>query len=223
MIMIDKKYIFDFLRDLKNNNSKEWMDAHKDRYLNAKDRWMEEVALILERLTKHNPFFAQFEAKHTVMRINNNRMFHPDKPIYKDHFAFSPSLKTHPIAHIHITAGLSWSFLGGGLWAPEKSVLKQVREAIDYDGEALLKIIGQKEFQKIFGGIAEDPKRLKSAPKGYSRDHRHIDLLRYNNLTAQVPLTEEMVISDHFVDFVEEAYLVLQPLNDYLEKALSVA
>ena len=220
--MIDKKYIFDFLRDLKSNNSKEWMDANRKRYHNARNRWLEEVGLILERLSNHNPYFAQFEAKHTIMRINNNRVFHPNKPIYKDYFAFSPTVKTDPIAHIHIAAGLSWSFLGGGLWAPEKSVLKQVREAIDYDGEALLEIIGQKGFQRIFGGLAEDPKRLKSSPKGYPRDHRHIDLLRYNNLTAQVTLTEEMVTSENFVDFVEEAYLELKPLNDYLEKALSV-
>ena len=220
--MIDKKYIFDFLRDLKNNNSKEWMDANRKRYHTARNRWLEEVDLILERLSKHNPYFAQFKAKHTIMRINNNRVFHPNKPIYKDYFAFSPTVKTNPIAHIHIAAGLSWSFLGGGLWAPEKSVLKQMRDAIDYDGEVLLEIIGQKGFQRIFGGLAEDPKRLKFSPKGYPRNHRHIDLLRYNNLTAQVTLTEKMVTSENFVDFVEEAYLELKPLNDYLEKALSV-
>lgn len=221
--MVNKKYIFDFLKELSANNSKEWMDAHKNRYLNAKNRWIEEVDLILGRLSVHNPFFEQFEAKQTIMRINNNRMFHPDKPIYKDYFAFSPNIKTNPIAHIHIAAGPSWSFLGGGLWAPEKNTLKQVRDAIDYDGEALIEIIQQKEFQKIFGGLAEDSKKLKSAPKGFPKDHKHIELLRYNNLTAQVNLTEEMFVSEHFVDFVEEAYFTLKPLNDYLEKAISVA
>lgn len=221
--MEDKKYIYDFLRDLKNNNSKEWMDANKSRYQQARNRWLEEIELILERLSKHNSFFAQFQPKQTIMRINNNRMFHPDKPIYKDYFACSPNVKTNPIAHIHIAAGLSWSFLGGGLWAPEKPILSRVRAAIDYDGEVLRDIINEKKFQKMFGGLAADTKKLKSAPKGFSKEHEHIDLLRYNNLTAQINLTEEMVISDHFVDFVEEAYLTLKPLNDYLEKAISVA
>ncbi|MEM8764117.1 MAG: DUF2461 domain-containing protein [Bacteroidota bacterium] len=220
--MKDKKYIYDFLRDLKNNNSKEWMDANKSRYQKAKNRWLQEIELILERLSKHNSFFAQFQPKQTIMRINNNRMFHPDKPVYKDYFACSPNVKTNPIAHIHIAAGLSWSFLGGGLWAPEKSILNRVREAIDYDGEVLKDIINEKKFQRMFGGLATDSKKLKSAPKGYSKAHEHIDLLRYNNLTAQINLTEGMVISDHFVDFVEEAYITLKPLNDYLEKAISV-
>ncbi|PRX54860.1 DUF2461 domain-containing protein [Flagellimonas meridianipacifica] len=220
--MEDKKYIYSFLRDLKNNNSKEWMDANKGRYQKAKNLWLKEIELILERLSKHNSFFSQFQPKQTIMRINNNRMFHPDKPVYKDYFACSPNVKTNPIAHIHITAGLSWSFLEGGLWAPEKPVLNQVREAIDYDGEVLNDIINDKKFQKMFGGLAKDSKKLKSAPKGYSKEHEHIDLLQYNNITAQVELTEEMVVSNHFVDFVEEAYLTLKPLNDYLEKAISV-
>ncbi len=220
--MINKKYIYNFLKDLSNNNSKAWMDANRKRYQNARARWIEEVALILERLSKHNAFFTQFTPQQTIMRINNNRVFHPDKPIYKDYFAFSPASRTDPIAHLHVSAGLSWSFLGGGLWNPEKKVLQHVRDAIDYDGEALLDIVNQESFQRIFGGLAEDPKRLKSAPKGYPKDHEYIDLLRYNNLTAQVKLTEAMVVSDSFVDFVEEAYLALKPLNDYLDKALSL-
>ena len=220
--MVEKEYIFRFLRDLSNNNSKEWMDENRSRYHTAKERWLKEVDLILQRLSKHDAYFEQFKPKDTIMRINNNRQFNPDKPIYKDYFACSPNLKTDAFAKIHISTGISWSFLGGGLWRPEKSVLNQVRDAIDYDGDELLEIINAKEFQDFFGGLADDPDKLKTAPRNYSKDHKHIELLRYNNITAQAELTQKMVASDGFVDYVEQAFVTLQPLNTFFDKAISV-
>ena len=220
--MINKEYIFQFLRDLGDNNSKEWMDENKDRYNTAKERWITEVDLILKRLSKHDSYFEQFKPKDTLMRINNNSMYHPDKPIYKDYFSCSPTRKNDKFSRIHISTGISWSFLGSGLWKPEKKVLKQVRDAIDYNGDELLDIINHKKFKNFFGGLAEDSGKLKTSPRGYSNDHKHVELLRYNNLTANVKLTQEMVISDGFVDYVEEAFLTLKPLNDFLEKTISV-
>ncbi|MBP2831085.1 DUF2461 domain-containing protein [Aquimarina sp. U1-2] len=221
--MVQKEYIFRFLRDLSNNNSKEWMDENRERYHTAKERWIEEVDLILDKLVKHDNYFQNFKPKDTLMRITNNRQFHPNKPIYKDHFSCSPINKGDAFARIYISVGVGHSFIGGGLWRPEKKVLKQVREAIDYDGEELRDILEDKKFQDFFGGLAHDPDKLKTSPRNYSNDHKHIELLRYNNLTAQVKLTQELVVSDDFVDYVEEAFVTLQPLNKFIMKAISVA
>jgi len=220
--MNNKKDIFIFLRDLSENNSKEWMDQNRRRYLAVKEQWILEVEQILIRLAKHDPYFTQFTAKQTLMRINNDRKFHPNKPVYKDYFACSPMRKGDAFARIHISAGISWSFLGGGLWKPERTVLKQVRDAIDYDGDELVAIINHPQFVKVFGSLSEDPQKLKTSPRNYPKDHKHIELLRYNNLTAQATLTEEIVVSDGFVDYVEEVYVALKPLNNFFEKAISV-
>ncbi len=220
--MVQKEYIFRFLRDLSNNNSKDWMDDNRERYHTAKARWIKEVDLILKRLSKHDSYFEQFKPKDTLMRINNNRQFHPDKPIYKDYFSCSPTTKSEPFAKIYISTGISWSFLGGGLWRPENKVLKQVRDAIDYDGDELLEIINAKEFRDFYGGLSEDDQKLKTSPREYPNDHKHIELLRYKNITAQAELTQKIVVSDGFIDYIEEGYLALQPLNNFLEKAISV-
>lgn len=219
--MVNKEYIFRFLRDLSDNNSKEWMDANRERYHTAKERWLYEVELILERLVEHDIYFKKFKPKDTIMRINNNRQFHQDRPVYKDYFGCTPTLKEDPISRLHISAGLSWSFIGGGLWRPEKDVLDKVRDAIDYEGEKLLDIINEKKFQEFFGGLGEDSEKLKTSPQDYSKDHKFIDLLRYKSLTARVTLTQKTVVSDGFVDFVEEAYLTLKPFTTFLEKAIS--
>ncbi|MEO1487106.1 MAG: DUF2461 domain-containing protein [Bacteroidota bacterium] len=221
-MIASKNDIFIFLNDLSNNNSKDWMDRNRDRYQKAKERWLEEVEAILERLSAYDSYFDQFKPKDTITRTNNNRVFHPDKPIYKDYFSCSPNAKGEPVSKLHISAGISWSFLGGGLWRPDKEILKRVRDAIDYNGDELLEILNVSKFKKIFGGLAEDPDKLKTTPRDYPKDHKYIQLLRYNNLTARADLTVDMVQSDHFVDYVEEVYLTIRPFNDYLEKAISV-
>ncbi len=220
--MVGKEYIFNFLRDLSNNNSKEWMDENRSRYETAKERWIEEVRLLLQRLSKHDSYFDGISPKSTLMRINNDIRFNPNKPIYKDYFTFSPMKKGEPIAKIHLSTGISWSFLGGGLYKPEKAELKKFRDAIDYDGDEFLEIINSKDFQGFFGGLSEDVDKLKTSPQGYPNDHEHIELLRYKSIIAQAKLTQKIVVSDGFVDYVEEAYLKLRPFTDYLIKVISV-
>ncbi|MEL6142756.1 MAG: DUF2461 domain-containing protein, partial [Bacteroidota bacterium] len=125
-----------------------------------------------------------------------------------------------PALYLHISP--TESFIGGGLWMPQNKVLKRIRAAFDYDGEVFKKIINSSSFQSFYGGLAEDEHQLKTAPQGYDKEHRHIDLLRYKNLVAIRPLTEEEVIAEDFVDIVEQAYLKLKPMNDYFIQAMQV-
>lgn len=217
---MNKAKIYDFLRDLTANNSKEWMHEHKKEYLAAKDIWLDEIALILKSLSKYKPAFEQLEPKKTIMRINTNRRFHPNKPIYKDNFAFSPENDMLvPSFYIHISP--SESFLGGGLHKPSNDILKKIRSAIDYDGKRFKAIINEKKFQDFYGGLSDDPDKLKTSPRGYTEEHEHIDLLRRKNFTALKRFTLKEFISDNFVDIVEEAYKIIQPMNEYLEQAVS--
>lgn len=218
--MADKRKIYQFLRDLTANNSKDWMDENRERYHEAKDIWLEEIDLILQRLANHDARYGTLRPKDCVTRINNNRMFHPDRPVYKDHFAFSPSGKDEPALYLHVSP--KESFIGGGIHNAENKVLKSLREAIDYDGEELLKITSKQPFQGLYGGLAADPNQLKTSPRGYDQEHRHIELLRRKSFTGIRHLTQKEIVSDDLVDIVEQAYLAVKPLNDYLARALSV-
>ena len=96
-----------------------------------------------------------------------------------------------------------------------------MRKAIAENGDELIKIVEDSDFRNFFGGLAEDPDKLKTSPQNYKNDHKYIDLLRYKSITAQINLTQKIVISDGFTDFVEETYLKLRPLTDFLEKAVA--
>jgi uncharacterized protein (TIGR02453 family) len=217
---MNKRKIYQFLRDLTENNSKEWMDEHRDRYHEVKEIWLEEVGNILDRLSTYDMALSKVRPRDTIMRINNNLLFHPDRPVYKDNFGFSPPANNVSGLYVHISP--SGSFVAGGLYHPGNEKLKKVRGAIDYDGEKLIEIVESDSFQEFFGGLSSDPEKLKTSPKGYNQDHRHIELLRRKNFVAHHSLTQKEVVSDEFVDIVERAYLELKPLNDYLERALTV-
>ncbi len=215
-----KNYIFDFLRDLRDNNSKAWMDENRARYHKAKDVWIDKIEQLLKRLQTHDSRLEHLPPKSTLSRINNNRRFHPEKPVYKDFFTFSaPQEKNVPALHISVSP--KGSFIGGGFYRPDKDLLEKIRSAIDYDGQQLADIIQEKKLVDFYGGWAEDDQKLKTSPQNYSQEHPQIDLLRRKNFVVMRDLTQEEIKSDDFVDLVEEGFLALQPLLGYLEQAAS--
>ena len=217
---MSKNKIFAFLRDLSANNSKDWMDANRKRYHEAKAIWLEEIDLILRRLVTHDPTFEQIRPKETLMRITNNRRFQPDKPLYRDHFSCSPGTDlTQAGFYIHISP--NGSFIGGGVYRPPADVLQKIREGIDYDGQRLKEIISSAPFIDMFSGLDEDEHQLKTAPRGFPKDHPHIDLLRRKSFTSIVPLTEEQVLAEEFPALAERAYVSLRPMCEYLNRAVN--
>lgn len=221
--MVDKAYIFRFLRDLKNNNSKEWMDENRDRYHTMKERWLYEIELILQRLAEHNGAFEKVNPKKTISRINNNRRFHPEKPTYKDRVTCSPAgRKAYDVSTFFISIGPGESFIGGGIYHPPKEHLENIRAAIDYDGEKLKNILQEDDFISFYGSLNAYDDKLVTSPQNYDNDHKHIDLINNKSFTATINITEEQVVSDSFIDLVEEAYLKYRPLDDYLVKAITL-
>lgn len=221
--MVDKAYIFRFLKDLKNNNSKEWMDENRDRYQTMKERWLYEIELILQRLSQHNSQFEKVNPKKTLSRINNNRRFHPDKQTYKDRITCSPAgRKAYDISTFFISIGSGESFIGGGIYHPPKELLENIRAAIDYDGKQLRQVLNEKNFVSFYGGLNVYDDKLVTSPQNYDKNHEFIDLINHKSFTATISLTEAQVISDSFIDLVEEAYLKFKPLDDFLVKAITM-
>ena len=216
---MSRRQLYAFLRDLTDNNSKRWMDAHRDRYEAAKAIWTDTCASLLKRLAEEDDFYRDIEARDTVERINNNLMYHPDRPTYKGHFGFAPGDQKGTGLYVAISP--SYSFIGGGVHNPDNGMLRDIRAAIDADGDALHAIVTDDTFTEYFeGGLEEDPKMLKSSPKGYASDHQHIDLLRRKNFTVSRRITQEDVIGDAFPDVVAEAYVKMQPLLTFMRRAL---
>jgi uncharacterized protein (TIGR02453 family) len=218
--MKKKAFIFNFLDDLSRNNSKDWMQENRHRYETAKSYWLEEVGNMLERLSQYDARFEMLEPKKTITRITNNRMFHPEKPIYKTTFSFSPTQKKDEYAPLFFSIGAGESLVGGGIWRPNSDILKRVRAHIAIAGADLEKAISSKEFTDFFGGLDEDDQLLKTAPRGYDSTHPYVHLLRYKNFTASFAPSRSYVLEHELAEIAEQVYLKLKPMNDFFEAAL---
>ncbi len=214
------KELLHFLQELNKHNSKDWMDDNRAWYHQVRNdfiQWLDELNLQLSVL---DPEYYHTPGKKGINRINNNLMFHPNKPVYKDHFGAGLD-KAPNSADFYIEIGICGSLLAGGLWRPEPKTLRSIREAIDYDGEELQAILKKPSFKKMFGDLYQDEK-LQTTPKGFSKDHPHIELLRHKTFAVVHPLPTEMVLGPSFREMVIKVYLEMLPFRRYLNKSISV-
>lgn len=214
------KELFQFLEKLQKNNSKDWMDENRDWYHQVRDdykSWLAEMDMLLAEVDAD--YYSTLPGK-AINRINNNLLYHPNKPTYKDHFG--AGLDKQPgNSDFYIHLGINECFLAGGFYRPKSDHLKSIREAIDYNGERLKEIIQKPSFQKMFGGLEED-ERLTNAPKGFSKDHPHINLLKNKSFVAYRPLSRKQITGSNFQEIVKETYLEMLDFRRYLNKAVSV-
>ncbi len=212
--------ILAFLKDLSANNSKEWMDKEKSRYLAVRDFWMDQVAEMLDRLSIYDERLHGIQPKDTVHRIYNNRRFQPDKPVYKDNFTFTPYLKIAP-ASFHLSISPGRSFVGGGLYRPPADLLANVRRFVAQNGKELQEIVTENRFVNFYGGLDSSEETLRTAPKGFPKDHEYIEFLKMKSFISLKTLSTNEVTAGGLIELVEESYLAIKPLIDYLNEALS--
>ncbi len=207
-----------FLSDLKNNNDRNWFAENRKRYEDAKSNYETFVQEILKEIVRFDPIFRGLEPKSCMFRINRDTRFSHDKSVYKTNFgAFmvrggKKNGDKFPGYYFHIEPGSS--FVAGGAYIPPAPWLNAIRERIDGDAERLIKIVNDKEFRKYFGGL--EGEKLRTAPKGYPRDHPHIELLKMKSYLAEMAIPDKVVTSDECFDLVVGAFRAMKPLNDFL-------
>ena len=212
--------LFDFLHELNRHNNKEWMDEHRKLYHEVRDFYIEWLNELDIKLAKIDPDYVPTTGKQAINRINNNLLFHPNKPVYKDHFgAGLDKEKGKGDFYIHI--GINECFVAGGFYRPRKELLDSIRAAIDYNGEEFLKILNKKSFRDTFGALIEEEK-LKTSPKGYDNDHRYIELLRNKTFAVTHDLTKQQILRDDFQEHLVRVYKEMLPFRNYLNHAVTV-
>ena len=212
-----RKVIFDFLGQLSVNNSKEWMDANRAWYEEAKTEVGNIFEPILASLKEIDPRIVQPTARKAINRINNNLMFHPERPTYKNHFGVGFG-HGKGLADFYIHLGLDETMIAGGLWHPDSERLKKVRTEIDYEGHKLTSALNSAPFNNWFQLYRVDT--LKTSPKGYNQDHKYIELLRLKSFAATRLITRKDILSGGFHDMVVESYVAILPMIDFLNIAI---
>src|SRR5690606_12318366 len=111
------------------------------------------------------------------------------------------------------------SFVCTGLYAPSPEALAKVRQEIDYNGSDLRKILSDRNFRKYYDGFWEG-EPLKTAPKGYPKDHEYIEWLKLRHFVVMHPLRDKHVLARNFKTQLLKSLAAGQPFRDFLTHAL---
>ena len=215
--------LFDFVRELAENNDRDWFKANKKRYeRDVKDRALTFISEFGPHLKAISPNFLAIPKAQggSLFRIYRDTRFSPDKRPYKTHvglhFRHAAGKDAHtPGFYLHLEPGTS--FAGMGLWRPDSKTLRGIRDAMVEDPETWS--AARDAFQEHYemGGD-----RLKTSPRGFSKDHPMIDDLRLKDFVGHVSLTEDEVLDADFPARFVELCRQGVPLVRWLCGAVSV-
>ena len=215
------EYTFDFLKALAKNNTREWVQENKKNYTKAKDEFAAFIEQIIQEIAAFDDSVQGLQPKECIFRLNRDVRFSKDKSPYKLHFGAAimegGRKSPNPTYYLHIEPGKS--FLAGGIYMPEAESLKKIRQEIDYNPSELKDIVSANSFVNTFGKMTGE--QLKTAPKGYPKDHPNIELLRFKSFLASRELKDAQVLDPGFSSKVIEDFKVLYPFNRYFAVAIS--
>jgi uncharacterized protein (TIGR02453 family) len=197
-----------WFQGLEADNSKEYFAARRDFFEESVRNQME---ALLDELRD------EFGGETKMFRQHRDIRFSPDKSPYKTNTY--GILYGTAIAAQGLYASISADGLvaGSGYHMMARDQLERYRAAVDDGGKG-------HELAKLIGGAREAGlelwgESLATAPRGYSRDHDQIELLRRKNLTLGRILKFGKGISRSAgLQFVAKTWRASAPVTGWLDK-----
>ena len=113
------------------------------------------------------------------------------------------------------------SFIAAGIYMPPAPELQAVRQEIYFNGDGLDAILNQKAFKKVYGSLEDH--RLKTSPKGYPKEHPHIDLLRQKSLVVSKSFNDTSFGASGIVKQITTDLGAAVPLVSFINQAVQLS
>ena len=204
-----------FLKKLKLNNNRDWFNENKDQFqiiqANVK-KFAHEV--------KDSLMLMDDIEKLKIFRIYRDLRFSKDKTPFKKNIGMAfhrakPELR----GGYYLEISADESFVAVGFWNPNKEDLLRIRKEIEIDGKEFKSIINQKKIKEIWGEIQGE--EVKTSPKGFDKDHEHIDMIRKKQFIFIKKLKEKDVLDENFQSELVGFFLSIKPFFDYMSEILT--
>lgn len=211
--------VFTFLNDLSKNNNREWFNENKVRYTSAHEQVIGFADQLLNEMKTHDDI-ETISGKKSLFRIYRDVRFSKDKSPYKNHFSgriarAGKALRGGYYFHLEPDNVL----IAGGFFEPNKEDLLRIRQEIAADAQPLREILNKPEFKKTFGTLQGE--QLKTAPKGFDKEHPDIDLINYKNFYVVSKFSNKEALSKDFSSLMSQRFAVLRPYLDYFSDVLT--
>ncbi|MCG2461215.1 DUF2461 domain-containing protein [Flavobacteriaceae bacterium F89] len=209
------KNVFTFLKTLEKNNNREWFADHKGEFKDLESDVKLFYKAVMEKLKAHDEI-----ERLKMFRIYRDIRFSKDKTPYKTHFGGSfarAGARLRGGYYLHLQP--QESFIAAGFWEPKKEDLHRIRKEFELDATEIRGIINDKKFKKVWGGFHGES--LKTAPKGFDREHPNIDLIRRKQFVFTRKYTDKEVMSPDFLRTIDGAFREVRPYFDLMSDILT--
>jgi uncharacterized protein (TIGR02453 family) len=216
--------LFGFLKDLGENNDREWFQFNKSRYEESvKEPALAFIAAFGPYLNKITPHFQAIPRAQggSLFRIYRDTRFGKDKSPYKTntglHFRHEAGKDAHaPGFYMHLAPGEV--FFGAGLWKPEGPTARAIRQLIvdePAEWEKVKKATGKSSL--VLAGES-----LVRPPRGFDPDHPYIEDIKRKDFLATVELDEATALAPDFLEKTAALCKQAAPLMSFLCHAVDV-
>ncbi len=205
-----------FLKNLSDNNNREWFNENKTTYKTHESN----IKLFLQQVSEKLSITDDIEG-FKMMRIYRDIRFSKDKTPYKPRFAASFKRSTERLrGSYYISLAPGNCVVGGGFYGPNSDDLNRIRKEFELDASEINEILNNKEFKTIFpdGMLGES---LKTAPRGFDKNHKDINLIRKKQFYFIKSFSDKEVISENFQNEVNEVFVTLRPFFDFMSEVLT--
>lgn len=210
---------FQFLQDLAKNNNREWFAEHKNRYENSHLEMIAFAEELYDQMIEEDNL-VPMTGKKVLYRIYRDVRFAKDKAPYKNHWSGRFKRATALLRggyYFHIMPGNTYA--AGGFFNPNPEDMRRIREDIAADDKPYRRIFARSTFQDMFGRLSGN--KVKTAPKGFSKEHPAIDLLRHKQFILRRDFSDEEVLSADFASLLRDTFLAMHPFFDHMSEVLT--
>ena len=213
-----------FFEELKENNTKEWFDAHRKDYEDVVKHPSEEFVVAMgQKLKPLSPaIHAIPKVNQSLFRINRDTRFSHDKSPYKTNLGiwfWEGERKRMECSGFYFHIGDGKLMLGTGIHMFSTNLLNLYRDAVldKRQGPKLIKTLNKITKR----GYTVGGKHYKRVPRGYDASHDRAEFLLYNGLTANVEkeIPDEL-FSHSIVDTAFSHFNNMHPLHEWLVQAI---
>ena len=209
------KNTISFLKELKLNNNRDWFSENKDKFKSIQN----DVKIFAQEVKDSLSVSDDIE-KLKIFRIYRDLRFSKDKTPFKKNIGMAfhrakPELR----GGYYLEISADESFIAVGFWNPNKEDLHRIRKEIEIDGQEFKSIINQKKIKDVWGEIQGE--EVKTSPKGFDRDHEHIDMIKKKQFIFIKKLKEKDILDENFQMELLSCYISIRPFFDYMSEILT--
>ena len=210
--------IINFLRELNENNNREWFAQNKSRYERVRSKFEEISRLLIAEISVFDNDIKNVDVKDCVFRIYRDIRFSTDKTPYKTHFGVyiaSAGGRKSQRGGYYLHLDPAGCFIAVGVWCPPPNILKALRQSICDNIDELNEIRNEVGFNTYFKTFFEEDK-LKKVPAGFPRDFPDAELLKLKHYMVEYKLDDKLLNAPDFVSQLVQIARVGYPLNKFL-------